>query len=46
MIDLDFQGYAMKIKKLIITVGFLDPKNIPMKNTPVAVFGWRNTLGV
>ena len=38
VLDLDFQGYAMKIKKnkiFIITVGFLDPENIPMKNTPL-----------
>ena len=31
--DLDFQGHAIKIEFFIITVGFLDPENIPMRNT-------------
>ena len=30
--DLDFQGHAIKIEFFIITVGFLDPENIPMRN--------------
>ena len=30
--DLDFQGHAMKIEFFIITVGFLDPENISMRN--------------
>ena len=31
--DLEFQGHAIKIEKiLIITIGFLDPETIPMKN--------------
>ena len=29
--DLDFQGHAIKIKIFVITVGFLDPENIPMR---------------
>ena len=32
MFDLDFQGHAIKIEFFIITVGFLDPENIPMRN--------------
>ena len=30
--DLDFQGHAIKIEFFIITVGFLDPENIPTRN--------------
>ena len=30
--DLDFQGHAMKMNFFVITVGFLDPENIPMRN--------------
>ena len=30
--DLDLQGHAIKIDFFIITVGFLDPENILMRN--------------
>ena len=32
MFDLDFQGHAIKLEFFIITVGFLDPENIPLRN--------------
>ena len=30
--DLEFQGHVIEIKILIITIGFVDPETIPMKN--------------